>query len=158
MGQYIDFEDVADRYRAFAEKVGAGPNEAEGYIQGAESEIDSALSNIYPTPFTPGSCNVPYLIRDIAIDLTYWKAVAWQNEKLGTTLRTYIDKRILDIQTLKSLLVNSGGGMYPQGPTFAAATSDGKRSNFGIDDPVNWSVSSAWQDSFAADREGDGWM
>lgn len=154
MGWYIEFDDVADRYPKVADKTGAGPKEIEGYIQGAEAEVDAALATIYNTPFTPGSTNAPQLVRDICIDLTYWKAVGWQNEKLGKVQKDYIDARLKAISEGAVLLTNSGG-MVGQGPVFAGATSDGIRSSFGVDDPENWSVSSSWQDSFAADREFD---
>lgn len=154
MSQYIDFKDVANRYPKAADKAGAGPTEMEGYILGAESEVDAALSVLYNVPFIPGSSNVPYLVRDICVDLAYWKMSGWQNEKLGKVQKDYIDARLKKLAEGSILLVSSGG-MIPQGQAFAGATSDGTRSSFGVDDSVNWSVSSAWQDSFAADREGD---
>jgi len=155
MTWYVNFADVANRYPKIADAGGAGTTEIDGYILGAEGEVDAALSARYSTPFTPGSSNTPYLVRDIIIDLTYWKAVGWKNEKLGKVMKDYIDKRLDDILTGKVMLTNSAG-LVAQGPPFAAATSDGTRSSFGVDRPENWSVSSAWQDAYAADRIGDG--
>jgi len=154
MGWYIEFDDVANRYPKVADKAGAGPQEIEGYILGAEAEVDAAVANIYNTPFTPGSSNAPYLVRDICIDLTYWKAMGWTNEKLGKIQKDYIDARLKAIAD-GTVLLTSSGGLVEQGPVFAGATSDGVRSSFGVDDPELWSVSSSWQDSFATAREGD---
>jgi hypothetical protein len=156
MGWYINFTDVANRYANFPVKAGAGATEAEPVIRGAEAEVDAALAGLYPTPFTPGSSNAPYLVRDICIDLTYWKAVGWQNEKLGPIMRAYIDKRLKDINEGKVQLTNSAGLVMQSAP-FAGATSDNSvRSSFGMDDPIRWSVSSAWQDDYSAARIGDG--
>jgi len=154
MSQYINFADVANRYPKVSEKVGAGVAEIEGYIMGAEAEVDAALASIYNVPFIPGSSNVPYLVRDICIDLTYWKAMGWQNEKLGKVQKDYIDARLVAISAGKVQLTNSMG-LMTQGPAFAGATSDGTRSSFGVDPVENWSVSEAWQDSFVNDRSGD---
>lgn len=154
MGWYIEFDDVANRYPNVAEKVGAGMGEIEGFIQGAEAQIDASLASKYPTPFTPGSSNAPYLIRDICIDLTYWKARGWQSKELGPTLKKYIDERLASIVNGSVLLTNSAG-LVAQGPTFAAATSDDTRSSFGVDDPINWTVSSNWQDDFQSAREAE---
>lgn len=154
MSWYITFNDVVNRYSSFASKVGAGATEAEGYILGAEAEVDASLVATYNVPFTPGSSNAPFLVRDICIDLAYWKAVAMFNKDTGPPLKEYIDARLKQLVDGTILLVSSGG-LVAQGTPFAAATSDGVRSSFGVDPSENWSVSSAWQDSFVADREGD---
>jgi hypothetical protein len=154
MSRYINWQDVANRYPKVADKVGAGSAEAEGYIQGAEGEVDAALVDKYGAPFIPGSSNVPYLVRDICVDLAYWKAMGWQNEKLGPIQKAYIDARLKQFMDGTILLTDVNGTIY-QGPPFAAATSDGTRSSFGVDAPENWTVSSAWQDDYASARIGD---
>ena len=116
--------------------------------------MDAALSARYSTPFTPGSSNAPNLVRDICIDLTYWKAVGWKNEKLGKVMKDYIDLRLQQIVN-GTIMLTSSSGLVAQGPTFAAATSDNTRSSFGVDAPENWSVSSLWQDEYASARDGD---
>ena len=154
MSQYINFTDVSNRYPSFSSKVGAGAAEAEGYILGAEGEVDGILIATYNVPFVPGSSNVPYLVRDICIDLAYWKAVAMFNKDTGPPLKEYIDQRLKQIVE-GTIMLTSSTGLIAQGVPFAAATSDSTRSSFGVDDAINWSVSSSWQDEFASAREGD---
>ena len=157
MGMYIDWTDVANRYPNMANK--ADSREANNfYVLGAEAEVNAYASDKYTVPFLPGSVNVPDLIRDVCIDLTYWKAVGWQNPVLSKIQRDDIDRRLKGIREGSLPLVGSGGVLvvtaqgFPWSTTFDA---NNPHSSFGVDAPENWRVSSNWQDSFAQSREGD---
>lgn len=157
MGMYIDWTDVSNRYPNVPQRA----DSKEGnnfYVLGAEAEVNSAASEKYTTPFIPGSVNAPDMIRDITIDLTYWKAVGWQNEKLSKILRDDIDRRLKGLRDGTLALVNSTGALIQTGAPFAYSTQQefgNPRTSFGPDDPENWSVSSQYQDAIASARIGD---
>jgi hypothetical protein len=157
MGMYIDWSDVSNRYPNMPQKADA----KEGnnfYVLGAEAEVNAAASAFYAVPFIPGSVNAPDLIRDVAIDLTYYKAAGWQNEKLGPIMRKDIDRRLQGLKDGTLPLVGSGGILLVQAAGFAYSTTQefgNPRSSFGMDAPENWSVSQDWQDGFDERRSGD---
>lgn len=158
MGNYIDWKDVADRYPNVPNRA----DTVEGnnfYVVGAEAEVNAAASSKYTVPFVPGSVNVPPLIRDVTIDLAYWKAIGWQNAKLSKIQRDDIDRRLAGIKDGSLPLATGSGTIAQTGLGFAWSTQEDigePRTSFGVDAPENWSVSSSWQDSFDQARVGDG--
>lgn len=157
MGRYIDWSDVSNRYPNMGQKADA----KEGnnfYIVGAEAEVDAAASNKYVVPFIPGSVNAPDMIRDVCIDLTYWKAIGWQNKVLSKIQRDDIDRRLAGIKDGTLPLIGSGGIPTLTGAPFAYSTTQetgNVRSSFGHDEPENWSVSQELQDDESSERVGD---
>lgn len=152
MGHYITWQDVAKRYADISKKVDEIEADAQnGYIEDAESEVDGRLAVRYATPFTP---TAPAIVRGLAIDLAYYKAVGMQSDKVGPRLYAYINSRFGAIQDGTIILISSNGTVMP-GVAKTFSTNAGQRSSFGMDHDTDWSVSSAWQDNFASGRSGD---
>lgn len=148
MPRYIDWADVASAYRSIRTDV----DEVEGnkFCVRAEDQVDSRLATVYTVPFVPGSSNVPGAVRDICIDLAYYK-LAWRQEGMDA-LYTSIEDRLKAIIEGKTLLVNSDG-VLPGGAGLEAWTDRPFASSFGPDDPTNWHISSVWQADAIGRRE-----
>lgn len=147
MPRYVDWSDVVRRYR----KVAAEHAEADAnlaFVEPAEDEVDARLASRYAVPFIPGSLNAPGLVRDLAIDLAYYKMI-WQTEA-GDKLIKQLNERFDKISKGEILLTTSVGIVDMASAT--AWTDKNYRTSFGPDDPLNWSVSSAWQGDAASER------
>lgn len=130
MGRYIGWTDLVGRYPDAA-KIAAQENVSSYTIPGAEAEVDARLAARYSTPFgTPA----PDMIRDLVVDLTYYKLTFRQKD--SEKLYTYIMDRFASINsgtiTLPSTLATVGVPVW---------TSNSYQSAFGPDDPTNWQPS-----------------
>jgi phage gp36-like protein len=133
MGRYIDWADVTGRYGDFAK----GPDAAAAqsfFITQAEAEVDGRLAPKYTAPFSPA----PEIVRDLSIDLTYYKATIRQEG--SEKIKEYIDQRFEAIIDGTLLLTTSAGLVQTAGGL--AWASNSYHSSFGMDSEVNWSVDS----------------
>lgn len=143
MGRYIDWADVTGRYPDFAK----GPDATianDVFIPHAEAEVDGRLAPKYSVPFSPA----PFLVKDLAIDLAYYKAtIKQESSKLIYERVEGVFKSILD-GTL--LLTNSDGVMAQPGNN--AWCSNSYHTSFGPDGEELWRVSSQWIEDVQDDR------
>lgn len=134
MGRYIEWDDVANTYRDWAKEVSAN-SIGNLWIPRAEDEVDGRLAPIYTVPFTP----VPGLVRDLCIDLAYYKLM-FATEK-GKALKESLDDRFEAILEGR-LMITTSIGQVPTGDR-AWSTHQGYPTAFGVDPDINWRVSSA---------------
>lgn len=128
MGRYIGWPDVVDRYPDAARIAGAELVNSS-WIAGAEDELDARLSPRYTVPFS----STPGMVRDLAIDLTYYKATLRQKgaDKLYAYLKDRLDLLVNGTIELPGYVgATSAGNAAFVSPTYQTA--------FGYDDPVNW--------------------
>lgn len=137
MSRYISWNDVADRYPLAAKQAGGSDSVKTNYVNGAEAEVDARLGARYSTPFSP----VPELVRDLCIDLAYFKMVIG-NPKQAKAIKDYLDDRFKSI--VDGTLVLTVSGTIVGTSERAWSDSQGYGSSFGVDAPENWAVSSAW--------------
>lgn len=161
MGMYITWTDVANRYPNISNR-GDMTEGQNFYVVGAEAEVNAAASYLYSVPFLPvasGGYGIPDLIKDVAVDLTYWKAIGWNNEKLSDVLRKNIDRRLDGIKDGSLRLVGSGGVLLQNaGPAFAYSSTQelgNPRTFMGLDDPTKWSVPQSVSDTLSDQRDSD---
>jgi hypothetical protein len=135
MGRYIDWEEIAGRYPDVARIAGA-TGTGSYWLGYAESEVDARLAVRFTTPFSPA----PDVVRDLCIDLTYYKMT--MRQKNSEVIREDIEARF-------EALVN-GTMALPTSYTVVADTlmwseesQSGYHTAFGPDDPLNWIPSSA---------------
>lgn len=131
MGRYIVWTDVTNRYADFAK----GPDSTTGeaaFIPQAEAEVDARLAPKYTVPFSPA----PYLIKDLCVDLAYYKATIKQES--SKLIKEYLDARFKAIIDGTLLLTTSAGVVAGTGG-FAWA-SNSYHSSFGLDSEVLWQV------------------
>jgi len=135
MGRYINWDDVANTYPEWA-KAASANTVGNLWIPRAEDEVDGRLAPRYAVPFTP----VPGIVRDLCIDLAYFK-LAFASEK-GQALGKILDARFKSILDGKLVLTNSAGALGTA--ERAWSTHQDYPTHFGVDNPVNWEVSSVW--------------
>ena len=136
--RYIDWTDVANRYRDAVSK-GDQVKLDDAFIRYAEAEVDARLSARYSVPFVPGSANAPLQVRDLCIDLAYYKMV-WQ-QPFAKELRDSIDARFDRLGSGKEVLTTASG-VYLEAPGEAWSSTEKYHSVFGPDDPTRWTPSS----------------
>lgn len=131
MGRYITWADVSNKYGDFAK----GPDATAAnslHVPAAEAEIDGHMAAKYTVPFSPA----PYVVRDLCIDLAYYKATARQEG--SKLIKEYIDARVKAIIDGTLVLTNSDGAIASAGNL--AWASNSYHSAFGLDSEVNWQV------------------
>lgn len=136
--QYVTWQDVVDRYPDAA-KIGDQPRWDSAFIRPAEAEVDGRLSSVYATPFMPGSSNAPLAVRDLSIDLAYYRAT-WRTEGSEKLLKA-IDSRFDRLMKKQEMLVTSAGAVG-EAPGEAWASTTEYHSVFGPDDARYWVPSS----------------
>ena len=152
MGRYIEWDDVAARYRNVAKEFDS-PTAYAGFIYGAEAEVDARLADKYTVPFSATSLGIPDLVRDLSVDLTYYR-MAWRTDEADKILKRI--ESIFDSLNKGSLKLVTSAGAYPtidDSDAVAWSSSQNHHSSFGPDDSVNWAVSSQWMQA-AEDARG----
>lgn len=135
MGRYIDWADVTGRYPDFAKGPDSTVAEA-AFVPQAEAEVDARLAPKYTVPFSPA----PYLIKDLCVDLAYYKATIKQES--SKPIKEYIDDRFKAIIDGTLVLTNSDGIVAQTGNL--AWASNSYHTSVGPDSEVNWRISSQW--------------
>jgi phage gp36-like protein len=138
--RYIDWADVTGRYLDAA-KITDSSDAQRNWINGAEAEVDARLASRYVVPFanTPTLC--PDMIRDLTVDLTYFKMSVGRIDT--DPLKKYLDERFKGLLD-GTLTITTSAGEVEDSSLLAWSDRDGYGTSFGIDDPVNWNVSSQW--------------
>lgn len=148
MGRYIDWSDVANRYADVARISGA---EAVGssWLSYAEAELDARLGTLYTVPFSPA----PPLVRDLAIDMTYYRMT--MRQKGSDLIKEFIDERLNGLIGGTITLTDSSGSVIdPSGEGLAwnEQNKAGYHTVFGPDNELKWIPSSAYIEDVEAER------
>lgn len=146
MGRYIDWADVSNRYGDWAK----GPDATIAgtiFIPQAEAEVDGRLAVKYSVPFV--NSPAPELIRDLCIDLAYYKATIKQ--ETSKPIWASLEERFKAILAGNLLVVTSAGALG--GTADYTWGSNSYHSSFGPDDPINWSVDPDWIEAAQDARE-----
>ena len=146
MARYIAWQDVVERYADAAKLSGGSEATKTSFVNFAEDETDGRLAGKYQTPFSP----VPNVVKDLCIDLAYYKMIFRQEDKAKPVL-AYVNTRFADILTGRITLTISGTPLATVLDR-AWSTEQGFESSFGVDPPERWAVDSNWQDDFASRR------
>lgn len=136
MGRYINWDDVSGRYPDVA-RVSGAETISSYWLSYAEAEVDARLAVRYTTPFTP---TAPDIVKDLAIDVTYYKMTLRQ--KGSELIKASIDDRY-------AALIN---GTMAVPTSYDTATSiawseqaqTGYHTAFGPDSELNWTPSSSY--------------
>lgn len=136
MGRYIDWSDIAGRYPDIARQGGA-ESVASYWLAYAEAEVDARLAAKYTTPFSPA----PTLVRDLCIDLTYYRMTIRQ--KGSELIRESLDERFAGIINGTISLPNTVE-IVADTLAWSEQAQPGYHTAFGPDDALNWRPSSAY--------------
>jgi hypothetical protein len=141
--RYVRWEDVVARYPGAAKIPTA--SDAENFDlafgQPAEGSIDASLALRYSVPIANTPTLTPFVVRDIAIDLAYWK-MAWMSldKDKEKVLRDSIDARLVALSTGSTTMVGSGGLIAPSLGVWG--THETYPNISGVDCVEDWGVSS----------------
>lgn len=143
MGRYIDWSEVTGRYKDAA-SIGDSTGMGSYWLIHAEGEVDARVAARYSVPFSPA----PIMIKDLCIDLTYWKMTVGKANK--KELKNYLDERFKGILAGTIILTNSVGPL--QGEPNAAWSENSYHTSFGPDSPINFQIDSNWIQNTQNDR------
>lgn len=142
---YFTYDDITLKYRKIPEDF---TSDAVGsyWAPAASSRIDAVLATRYTVPFSP----VPFVIRDLAVDMAYWGMTYRElNQEL---LKKDIDARLAAISSGTLTLTDPVTGASLQTSTRVTLTTSGYRSSFGMDRPEDFSIDRNWQSDFRNSR------
>lgn len=103
MGTYIDYEDLAARYRIF--DTTSNTVVASDSIYYAEREVEAALAPAYSVPF---SANHP-TVMDLCIDMVYVRHLRSKEPKIGMQLDKALRERIKRIVSGDEPIITGSG-------------------------------------------------
>ena len=147
MGRYIDWGDVVGRYPDAA-RIGDASAVGSYHLAFAEDEIDARMSALgYTVPFS----SAPGIIRDITIDMVYWRLT--QRQKGAEVVKEYIDSRIKDIIDGTIALTVGGVSIEADSVAWSEQNKAGYHTVFGPDDPENWTPSTDQIEDVEATRD-----
>ena len=142
MGRYIDWADVVGRY-AITAKMAGETGTGSYWLEHAEGEVDARLAPYNTVPFTAPA---PMVVKDLAIDLTYFKmAIGTDHAK---EVWKYLEARFKAIADGTLVITNSAGPLS----TDQAWSSNSYHTAFGPDAPEDWRISSQWIDDTRSER------
>lgn len=135
MGRYIDWADVTGRYPDAAKIAGA---EAIGsyWLNYAEAEVDARLAPRFTTPFS----SAPDMVKDVAIDLTYYRLT--MRQKGAEVIKGYVDERINGM--ISGTLYLTSSFALENTTAWSEQAKTGYHSAFGFDNEIYWRNSSSF--------------
>jgi Protein of unknown function (DUF1320) len=144
---YISWQDLVSRYPDIAKNNQGATIVNSSVIFGAEAEVNGRLAKTYTVPFTP----CPDIVKDLCIDIAYYK-LSWRQKNIKP-LKDSIDDRVLGLLNGTLLPTDPISGVAIQQADQGVFTDRNFGSSFGVDDDVNWRVSSDWAQSFKDARD-----
>ena len=107
---YATYDEVIRRYPLLESATGGGDYTAESVVNSdliyfAEMELNSRLASHFPVPFD----DVPPTVRDLCIDLAYYRSIRYTDPDKAQKLRSAIDGRIDGIKDGKEYIYTSSG-------------------------------------------------
>jgi len=136
MSRYITWEKVVGRYQDAA-KIADASAMGSYWLHHAEDEIDAMLSPRYSVPFTG---TISHVVQDLCIDLAYYK-MTWRQES-ADKLYKYIEKRVDKLINGTMVLTDSSGSQLASNGDVPWSTTQDYSATFGVDNVLNWAVSS----------------
>jgi len=136
MGRYINWDDVIDRYPELNTLSGADEL-SSAYIVYAEAFTDGMLAGTYTVPFS----NNNVIVRDLSIDMTYWRATRFKLEGAVDVRSAYfitVDQLVDGTLTM----VDDAGTIIPalKKKIGLFSTTESYHSSFGMHLPEEWHI------------------
>jgi hypothetical protein len=149
MARYTLWKDVVNRYPSFAKMANAEEVRVEEvFIYAAEAEIDARCAALYTVPFCTTPTLAPYLVKDIATDLTYYRAsMLTLSGEQGKILWDSIERRLSALATGSMTLITSAGVQQVSATAWSTAQFPNVS---GMDEVASWAVSA---DELAAQED-----
>lgn len=108
MGRYINWEDVIDRYPEL-NTLGGADQLSSAYIVYSEAFVDGILATNYTIPFSSNNM----IIRDLSIDMCYWRAARFKFDD-ATQVKSSFFETIAMIKAGQVQMIDEAGTLIPQ--------------------------------------------
>lgn len=129
MGRYITWSgDVLARYPGLATISDSYAAQDSAFVFYAESELDGRLAGWFATPFSGNNLTA----RDLAIDLTYLKAVQPNDEARTAPVRQRLEAAIADLIEGRATMVTDSGDALASAGEPVYSTTMGYHPVFGM--------------------------
>jgi len=146
MGRYINWDDVIDRYPEL-NTLGGADQLSSSYIVYSEAFVDGVLANNYTVPFS----NNNMIVRDLAIDYTYWRAARFKFED-ATAVKSSFFQTVEMIKDGQVVMIDDTGAIIEQIKKKIGifSTTESYHSAFGMHDVEEWHID---EDNITDDRD-----
>lgn len=104
MGKYVSWDDVVARY-GMINQVGGAAEVGSAYIYYAEAELESRLAQHFTVPFSDNNITA----KDLSIDLTLAKLLAYKDTKKYDLIMGQINERIDRLINKDDYMVTTSG-------------------------------------------------
>jgi len=149
MSKYANWADVTARYTQISE-LGGAKSVDSSYIIYAEAQIEGALSASYTVPFSSNNLTV----KDLVIDLTYGKAIAFRDLKKSKAIMDSIEHRIKMLRSgTMSMVTNSGDVLSSSGQGSIWSSTEDYSPSFDMNDAENQCIDLDMQQDQYDDRK-----
>jgi hypothetical protein len=108
---YATYDEVIERYPALARIASTPTRMNSGFIHYAEQELNGRLSSKFTVPFSEAYPT----IKDLAIDLTYYRFLLVNEPDKAKAFHDHIISRIDNIKAGKEYIMTASGTIYAQG-------------------------------------------
>lgn len=136
MGRYINWDDVIDRFPEL-NTLGGADELSSSHIVYAEAFVDGALATHYTVPFS----NNNMIVKDLAIDVCYWRAARFKFED-ATSVKSAFFQTVDLIKDGHVKMIDASGTLIPQIQIQSGLISNVQsyHSAFGMSDPIDWDI------------------
>jgi len=130
VSKYANWADVTARYNNISE-IGGAKSVDSHYIIYAEAQIEGALASSYTVPFSSNNLTV----KDLVIDLTYGKAIAFRDTKKAKAINDSVEHRIKMLKSgSMSMVTNSGDILSSSGQGTIWSSTENYSPSFDMND------------------------
>jgi hypothetical protein len=139
MGRYIEWDDVVQRYPEI-DTIGGSGVVSSTYIVYSEAFVDGYLKG---TSYTPPFSSNNMTVKDLCIDYCYWRAARFKLED-AIEVKSAMFETLQLIKNNELMMINDDGSAVVAAeinPGIYSSTQS-YHSSFGIDDPLDWRISS----------------
>lgn len=143
---YFSWEDLIGKYTSLAKDFDSTKiNSLWAPLTCAD--VDGLIGQKYSVPFTP----TPLFVKNLAIDMCYWQITYKEQDQ--SILKAYIDQRVAGVLNGTITLTDpTNGAALTPATSQVFMTTSGTGTSFGMDNPINFAVDSAWRQGFQNDR------
>jgi hypothetical protein len=145
MGRYINWDDVIDRYQEL-NTLGGADELSSSYIVYSEAYVDGILSTHFTPPFSDNNM----IVRDLAIDVCYWRAARFKLDD-AVEVKSSVFETVGLLKDGHINMYDEAGTLIPSiDKSFVWSNTQSYHTAFGMDAVTNWEID---EDQVIADED-----
>jgi hypothetical protein len=145
MGRYIHWDDVIDRYQEL-NTLGGADELSSSYIVYSEAYVDGILSTHFTPPFSDNNM----IVRDLAIDVCYWRAARFKLDD-AVEVKSSVFETVGLLKDGHINMYDEAGTLIPSiDKSFVWSNTQSYHTAFGMDAVTNWEID---EDQVIADED-----